>query len=99
MYSSTHSLPYLGVLLVAVVGNQILDDCLSSTPKYTMNVVLLEDDTYEWSLPYVQAAVLRAIEIDKKRNNASGKEPGFSKGFLRLWSSKWGACEGTSGGP
>uniref|UniRef100_A0A667WHK9 Guanylate cyclase n=1 Tax=Myripristis murdjan TaxID=586833 RepID=A0A667WHK9_9TELE len=60
------------MLLVAVVGNQILDKCLSSTPNYTMNVVLLEDDTYEWSLRYVQAAVLRAIEIDKKRNSASG---------------------------
>ncbi|XP_029913000.1 heat-stable enterotoxin receptor [Myripristis murdjan] len=72
MYSITHGLPYLAVLLVAVVGNQILDKCLSSTPNYTMNVVLLEDDTYEWSLRYVQAAVLRAIEIDKKRNSASG---------------------------
>ncbi|XP_071758151.2 guanylyl cyclase C [Centroberyx gerrardi] len=71
MYSA-HSLPYLGVLIVAVAANQMLDNCWSSKPNYTMNVVLLEDNTYEWSLEYVKAAVLRAIEIDKERNNAAG---------------------------
>ncbi|XP_077590073.1 guanylyl cyclase C [Stigmatopora nigra] len=63
-----NSLPYLGVLVMAVIGNKMLDDCLASNRKYTMNVVLLEDNTYEWSLPFVQAAVERAIEEDTKEN-------------------------------
>nr|XP_040047740.1 heat-stable enterotoxin receptor [Gasterosteus aculeatus aculeatus] len=70
MYSS-HCLPYLGVLIVAVVGN-ILEDCLSSNKTYTMNVVLLEDNTYGWSRPFVQAAVERAIEKDKQQNDEHG---------------------------
>lgn len=64
-------LTYIGVLIVAVVANQILDDCLTKR-NYTMNVVLIEDDTYEWSLKLVEAAVLRAIEVDKGRNYAAG---------------------------
>ncbi|KAM4634886.1 guanylyl cyclase C [Polymixia lowei] len=50
----------------------MLDDCLTQKRKFTMNVVLLEDNTYEWSLLYVQAAVVRAIELDRKLNNAAG---------------------------
>uniref|UniRef100_A0A8D0AFJ9 Guanylate cyclase n=1 Tax=Sander lucioperca TaxID=283035 RepID=A0A8D0AFJ9_SANLU len=61
MYSS-HSLPYLGVLIMAVVANQTLEDCLNR--KYTMNVVVLEDNNYKWSRPFVQAAVEEAIEED-----------------------------------
>ncbi|KAK9535479.1 hypothetical protein VZT92_007858 [Zoarces viviparus] len=68
MYSS-HSLPYLGVLIVAVVGNEMLEHCLSSKRTYTMNVVLLEDDTYGWSRPFVQAAVEQAIKKDKELND------------------------------
>ncbi|KAM9844043.1 guanylyl cyclase C [Aulostomus maculatus] len=64
----THSLPYLGVLVMAVIANKMLDDCLSSKREYTMNVVLLEDNTYEWSRPFVQAAVTQAIEEDKLEN-------------------------------
>ncbi|XP_034395068.1 heat-stable enterotoxin receptor [Cyclopterus lumpus] len=71
MYSS-HSLPYLGVLIVAVVGNKMMEDCLSSNHTYTMNVVLLEDNTYGWSRPFVQAAVERAIEKDKQQNDKYG---------------------------
>ncbi|XP_061605465.1 guanylyl cyclase C isoform X3 [Phyllopteryx taeniolatus] len=36
--------------------------------RFTMNVVLLEDNTYAWSRPFVQAAVERAIEEDRKEN-------------------------------
>ncbi|KAL6103318.1 gucy2c [Pungitius sinensis] len=70
MYSS-RCLPYLGALIVAVVGN-MLEDCLSSNQTYTMNVVLLEDNTYGWSRPFVQAAVERAIEKDKQENDNHG---------------------------
>uniref|UniRef100_A0A8D0DEX4 Guanylate cyclase n=1 Tax=Sander lucioperca TaxID=283035 RepID=A0A8D0DEX4_SANLU len=50
-----YNLPYLGVLIMAVVANQTLEDCLNR--KYTMNVVVLEDNNYKWSRPFVQAAV------------------------------------------
>ncbi|XP_074511504.1 guanylyl cyclase C [Sebastes fasciatus] len=67
MYRS-HSLLYLGVLIVAVVANKMLEDCLSSNRTYFMNVVLLEDNTYGWSRPFVQAAVKQAIEEDRLEN-------------------------------
>uniref|UniRef100_A0A3B4Z7J4 Guanylate cyclase n=1 Tax=Stegastes partitus TaxID=144197 RepID=A0A3B4Z7J4_9TELE len=63
MYSS-HAVHYLAALIAVAVGNQMLDDCLASRRNYTMNVVLLEDNTYKWSLSLVQAAVERAIEQD-----------------------------------
>uniref|UniRef100_A0A672GWR3 Guanylate cyclase n=1 Tax=Salarias fasciatus TaxID=181472 RepID=A0A672GWR3_SALFA len=50
----------------------MLDDCLSSHHAYIMNVVLLEDDTYEWSRPFVQEAVERAIEVDRMENEKHG---------------------------
>ncbi|XP_076609016.1 guanylyl cyclase C [Chaetodon auriga] len=65
---SSHSLLYLGMLIMAVVANKMLDDCLSGNHVYTMNVVLLEDNTYEWSRPFVQAAVDQAIEEDRLEN-------------------------------
>ncbi|XP_076021157.1 guanylyl cyclase C [Genypterus blacodes] len=70
MYSSQHFL-HMGVWIVAVVANKMLDECLLSNPKFTMNVVLLEDSTYAWSRPYVQEAVERAIEVDRKLNLAN----------------------------
>ncbi|KAF1379197.1 hypothetical protein PFLUV_G00173570 [Perca fluviatilis] len=69
MYSS-HSLPYLGVLIMAVVANQMLEDCLKR--NYTMNVVVLEDNNYAWSRPFVQAAVEEAIEVDWRENIKHG---------------------------
>ncbi|XP_022624722.1 heat-stable enterotoxin receptor-like [Seriola dumerili] len=63
-----HSLLYLGVLITAVVANKMLDECLSSNRTYTINVVLLEDNTYAWSRPFVEAAVERAIEEDRLEN-------------------------------
>lgn len=65
-----HSLLYLGVLTATVLGNKIFDDCLSR--KYTINVVLLEDNTYEWSLPLVKKAVEEAIVVDAMENEAQG---------------------------
>lgn len=63
MYRS-HSFSCLGMFMVAAVANKMLDDCISSSlkRKYTMNVVLLDDDSYEWSLRFVEPAVERAIE-------------------------------------
>ncbi|XP_061158821.1 guanylyl cyclase C isoform X1 [Syngnathus typhle] len=63
-----NSLPYLGMLVMAVMGNKMLDDCLASKRRFAMNVVLLEDNTYGWSRPFVEAAVARAIEEDRKEN-------------------------------
>lgn len=61
---------YLGVLAAAVLGGRMFDNCLSR--KYTINVVLLEDNTYEWSLPLVQRAVEEAIVEDAVENDANG---------------------------
>ncbi|XP_042361411.1 heat-stable enterotoxin receptor [Plectropomus leopardus] len=63
-----HSLLYLGVLIMAVVANKMLEDCLRSNSEYNMNVVLLEDNTYEWSMPYVRNLVEQAIAKDKEEN-------------------------------
>lgn len=73
MYS-LHSLLYLCVLIMAVVGNKMLDDCLKSNNTYTMNVVLLEDNNYGWSRPFVQAAVERAIKQDREENIKQGMD-------------------------
>ena len=71
MYRS-HSLLCLGVLIMVVNANDMLDDCLKNRPKYTMNVVLVEDNSYEWSLPFVEAAVKEAIAVDREENIRSG---------------------------
>lgn len=68
---SLHSLLYLGVLIMTVT-NKMLDDCLSV--KVNMNVVLLEDNTYGWSLPYVKEAVEQAIEKDRQENIKHGMD-------------------------
>ncbi|XP_040918754.1 heat-stable enterotoxin receptor [Toxotes jaculatrix] len=65
---SSHSLPYLGVLIMAVAANKMLDNCISGNRKYTMNVVLLEDTTYGWSRSFVQEAVEQAIEEENREN-------------------------------
>ncbi|XP_068605722.1 guanylyl cyclase C [Brachionichthys hirsutus] len=64
-----NTLLFLGGSLMAVVANKMLDDCISGNHKYTMNVVLLEDSTYKWSRPFVQAAVEQAIQEDKLEND------------------------------
>uniref|UniRef100_A0A8C4EJR1 Guanylate cyclase domain-containing protein n=1 Tax=Dicentrarchus labrax TaxID=13489 RepID=A0A8C4EJR1_DICLA len=63
---------YLGVLIMAVVANKMLDDCLEVRRKYTINVALLEDNTYKWSMPFVKAAVEKAIAEDSLENNVLG---------------------------
>ncbi|KAM3864411.1 guanylyl cyclase C [Diretmus argenteus] len=79
----------------------MLEDCLSSKRRYTMNVVLLEDNTHDWSLRYVRAAVLRAIEIDRRLNNASGLNftltasfHGFDTTLYKRWGCGSSTCEG-----
>jgi hypothetical protein len=64
----------VGVLFVALVESRMLDKCMKSKPKYTMNVVLLEDQTSDWSLGFVKVAVLQAIEADWQLNMAAGTE-------------------------
>lgn len=71
MYS-LHCLLHLGVLIMRVVTNQMLEDCLKS--RINMNVVLLEDNTYGWSLPFVKEAVDRAIEKDRLENLKHGMD-------------------------
>lgn len=74
MYS-LHCLLHLGVLIMRVVANQMLEDCLKS--RINMNVVLLEDNTYGWSLPFVKEAVDRAIEKDRLENLKHGMDQLF----------------------
>ncbi|CAJ1075834.1 heat-stable enterotoxin receptor [Xyrichtys novacula] len=97
----THSLPYLGVLIMSVVGNKMLRECLSSNRTYTMNVVLLEDNTYEWSRPFVQLAVERAIEADRLENQRRGLNfslmanyNGFSTNMYNRQGCGSSTCEG-----
>lgn len=74
MMLNAHTLLQLGVVLAAVAANRLLDECLRGNKKYTMNVVLLEDDAYDWSRPFVQAAVERAIEEDRRENDRHGTD-------------------------
>lgn len=69
---TAHAFLRLSVLLAAAAANRVLDECLRGNKKYAMNVVLLEDSTYEWSRPFVQAAVERAIEQDRLENDRHG---------------------------
>lgn len=71
------SLLCLGIWTLAVFGNKMLDECLLRNPKYTMNVVVLEDNTYAWSRPFVQKAVEDAIEEDRQENDKHGTERRF----------------------
>ncbi len=59
---------------MAVVANEMLDECLQSNRAYTMNVVLLEDNDYEWSRPFVQEAVEQAIAEDRLENLKHGMD-------------------------
>lgn len=68
MYRS-HSILYLGMLIMAVAGNQVLEDCLNSKKEYTMNVVLLED-----TLTGVKGAVEEAIKEDNLLNIEQGMD-------------------------
>ncbi|XP_041735539.1 heat-stable enterotoxin receptor-like [Coregonus clupeaformis] len=68
----SHCFLCVGVLFVALVESRMLDKCMKSKPKYTMNVVLLEDDTSYWSLGFVRGAVLKAIKADRQLNIAAG---------------------------
>ncbi|KAM7372330.1 hypothetical protein PAMP_009507 [Pampus punctatissimus] len=75
MYS-VRSLSYLGVLIMAVAANKMLDECLKRDfnlpSNYAMNVVLLEDNNYEWNRDDVEEAVEQAIEVDRQENIKHG---------------------------
>uniref|UniRef100_A0A8C7FWX6 Guanylate cyclase n=1 Tax=Oncorhynchus kisutch TaxID=8019 RepID=A0A8C7FWX6_ONCKI len=60
---------------------RMLDKCMKSKPKYTMNVVLLEDQTSDWSLGFVKVAVLQAIEADRQLNMAAGLNTKLTANF------------------
>uniref|UniRef100_A0A3Q1HXF7 Guanylate cyclase n=1 Tax=Anabas testudineus TaxID=64144 RepID=A0A3Q1HXF7_ANATE len=96
-------LPYLGVLLMAAAANNLLDKCISSNPKYTMNVVLLEDNNYEWSLQFVKPAVEQAIEKDRQENINHGLNiflranfSGFNTSVYNRQGCGSSACEGVA---
>lgn len=40
----------------------------------TINVILLDDEEFPWSLTYVKGKILQAIDIDSAINAAEGKE-------------------------
>lgn len=75
------------LLVVSVSTNKMLRDCLMSKRRYMINVVHLEDNTYE-SRPYVQHAVEKAIEADKLENEKRGMDQKhFKKRLHRLQAS------------
>ncbi|XP_030591671.1 heat-stable enterotoxin receptor [Archocentrus centrarchus] len=97
------SLPYLGVLLIAVVASDMIDMCLKSKHTYYMNIVLLEDNTYEWSMPLVRAAVERAILEDKQENAKHGLDftltanyNGFNTNLYKRQGCGSSTCEGVT---
>lgn len=59
---------------MSVAANTMLDNCLKRKNPYTINVVLLEDNTYEWSRSHVEAAVKHAIEVDRLENEKHGMD-------------------------
>lgn len=42
--------------------------------KVTINVILLNDEEYPWSLTYVEGEILEAIDTDSAINAAVGKK-------------------------
>ncbi|XP_010895037.2 heat-stable enterotoxin receptor isoform X3 [Esox lucius] len=91
----------VGVLLLALVESRMLDNCLKSNPKYTMNVVLLNDETLDWHLPFVREVVKEAIKEDEKLNIAAGLDTVLTanyKGFNTTLYKRGGCgsstCEG-----
>uniref|UniRef100_A0A8C7T8K8 Guanylyl cyclase C n=1 Tax=Oncorhynchus mykiss TaxID=8022 RepID=A0A8C7T8K8_ONCMY len=78
---NSHCFLCVGVLFVALVESRMLDKCMKSKPKYTMNVVLLEDQTSDWSLRFVKVAVLQAIEADRQLNMAAGLNTNLTANF------------------
>uniref|UniRef100_A0A6Q2XZ32 Guanylate cyclase n=1 Tax=Esox lucius TaxID=8010 RepID=A0A6Q2XZ32_ESOLU len=92
---------YRCLLLLALVESRMLDNCLKSNPKYTMNVVLLNDETLDWHLPFVREVVKEAIKEDEKLNIAAGLDTVLTanyKGFNTTLYKRGGCgsstCEG-----
>ncbi|KAK2833777.1 hypothetical protein Q5P01_017666 [Channa striata] len=81
----------------------MLDDCLSSNKTYTMNVVLLEDNNYEWSVNFVKEAVKQALEQDRMENVKAGLDfnltasfSGFSTSMYNRQGCGSSTCEGVA---
>uniref|UniRef100_A0A674AVF0 Guanylate cyclase n=1 Tax=Salmo trutta TaxID=8032 RepID=A0A674AVF0_SALTR len=68
-------------LIFTCLLSRMLDKCMKSKPKYTMNIVLLEDQTSDWSLRFVKVAVLQAIEADWQLNIAAGLNTKLTANF------------------
>ncbi|KAJ7992602.1 hypothetical protein DPEC_G00280390 [Dallia pectoralis] len=92
----------VGVLFIVLAEGRMLDNCLKSNPKYTMNVVLLDDETSAWHLAFVRAEVIKAIEEDKQLNIAAGLDNttltasynGFNTTMYRRRGCGSSTCEG-----
>ncbi|XP_062335053.1 guanylyl cyclase C isoform X2 [Osmerus eperlanus] len=89
------------VLLVSWVSSRTLDECMESNPVAMMNVVLLEDEGSDWSLTFVEGAVIEAIEQDKKLNEAeslnltlTANYRGFNTTLYRRRGCGSSTCEG-----
>ncbi|XP_072299840.1 guanylyl cyclase C [Eucyclogobius newberryi] len=101
--SISERLFYLWMLVVAGTAHHMLEKCLVHKYVYWINVVLLEDTAYEWSRPYVQAAVEQAIEEDRLKNEENGinftltaNYKGFSTSAYNRQGCGSSTCEGVS---
>lgn len=72
---------------MVAAGSKFLDNC--NARKYKMNVVLLEDNNYEWSRPFVENAVEKAIEKDRQENLNHGTHIIPQRNCFLLASNMW----------
>lgn len=86
-----------------MVASDMIDDCLNSNRSYYMNIVLLEDNTYEWSMPLVKVAVEQAILADKQENDKYGLDftltanfNGFNTNLYKRQGCGSSTCEGST---
>lgn len=59
-----------GLFFVPLVADSSFVETCSG--KYNLNVVLLQDDVYEWSVQFVRKAVESAIKKNNQLNAANG---------------------------
>uniref|UniRef100_A0A8C7FA09 Guanylate cyclase n=1 Tax=Oncorhynchus kisutch TaxID=8019 RepID=A0A8C7FA09_ONCKI len=100
---NSHCFLCVGVLFVALIESRMLDKCMKSKPKYTMNVVLLEDQTSDWSLRFVKGAVCNLphkpighfIMLDNSLNtNLTANFNGFNTTLYKRRGCGSSTCEG-----
>ncbi|XP_036408707.1 heat-stable enterotoxin receptor [Megalops cyprinoides] len=89
----------VGSVLAVAIQGLLANQCLKS--KYTLNVVLLEDDVSLWRLAYVRKAVEKAIKTDAGLNIAAGVNftltasySGFNTSLYRRKGCGSSTCEG-----